>query len=201
VFRCANVYLGLAMIFDTSSDMVDCELAWSPDTIDWHRICPGTPLIPRGAKGSYDAGCIYAAAYPILRDGQLLLYYSGSEGSHSIWTARRNAKLCLARLRADGFAAIEPASAGELGVVVTRPVKCVGSQLHVSADAEGGSVRVAVLGAESLGLDACQPIGADVTDAAVQWQGGRNLASLRGKSIRLKFELRGAKLYAFGFGQ
>ena len=201
VFRYGNVYLGLVTIFNTRSDLVDCELAWSPDTVHWHRVCAGTPLIPRGAKGSYDASCIYAAAYPILRDGQLLLYYGGSEGSHGDWAARRKASLCLARLRTDGFAAIEPVNSNEPGVVVTRPIKCVGKKLHVSADAAGGSLRVAVLDAEGFGLDDCLPINANVTDGVVKWQGGRDLASLRGKPIRLKFELRRAKLYAFGFGR
>jgi len=42
VFRYANIYLGLAMIFNARTDLVDCELAWSPDTVHWHRVCPGT---------------------------------------------------------------------------------------------------------------------------------------------------------------
>ena len=44
-FPYANVYLGLVMILNTKTDRVDCELAWSPDTVRWERVCPGTPLI------------------------------------------------------------------------------------------------------------------------------------------------------------
>jgi hypothetical protein len=200
VFPYGNVYLGLVTIFNNRTGFVDCELAWSPDTVHWHRVCPGTPFIPRGAKGSYDAGCIYPADDPILRDGQLLLYYGGSVGTHADWAARRKARLCLARLRVDGFAAIEPAGSSEPGIVVTRPITCAGNKLQVSADAAGGSLRVAVLDSEGFGLADCQPINADVTDGVVTWQGDRDLASLSGKPIQLKFELRGAKLYAFGFG-
>ena len=68
VFRYANVYLGLVMMINRSDDTVDCELAWSPDTVHWERVCPGTPLIPRGPKGSADWGCIYAAACPVALD-------------------------------------------------------------------------------------------------------------------------------------
>src|SRR5204863_593439 len=50
VFRYAGVYLGLAMMFDTKTDRVSCELAWSPDTIAWERIDPGQPLIPNSER-------------------------------------------------------------------------------------------------------------------------------------------------------
>ena len=78
-FPYANLYLGLLMMFDTETDLVDCELAWSRDTVQWERVCPGTPLIPRGSDGSFDCGCVYGAAYPFLKDGRLQLYYGGSD--------------------------------------------------------------------------------------------------------------------------
>src|SRR5262249_4910782 len=74
-FTHGDLYLGLPMIFHASTDTVDCELAWSPDTIHWQRICSGTPLIPRGPAGSYDSGCIYAAATPIVLGNEIRLYY------------------------------------------------------------------------------------------------------------------------------
>lgn len=39
----------------------------------------------------------------------------------------------------------------------------------------------------------------DETDGLVTWRGGRNLAKLAGKPIRLHFEVKAARLYAFGF--
>ena len=38
-----------------------------------------------------------------------------------------------------------------------------------------------------------------VTDRRVMWAGGRDLAAVRGKKIRLKFSLGRAKLYSFSF--
>ena len=198
VFRYANVYLGLAMIFNTQTDLVDCELTWSPDTVHWERVCPGTSLIPRGAKGSYDWGCIYAAAYPIADGDRMRLYYGGNDGPHTDW---RKGFLCLAWLRSDGFAAMEPTEPDKTALIVTRPIKCVGKQLRVSVDAAGGSLRVGVLEADGFGLEDCLGVNADVTDGVVRWKQGTDLAALQGKPIRLKFELRGAKLYAFGFGE
>ena len=62
-----------------------------------------------------------------------------------------------------------------------------------------GSLRVAVLDADGLSLEACQQISADVTDEAVSWLGRQDLSALQGEQIRLCFELHSAKLYAFGF--
>jgi hypothetical protein len=197
VFRYADVYLGLLMMFDTAADTVDCELAWSSDTVRWERVCPGTPLIPRGSKGSFDSHCIFAAAYPILRGNELRLYYAGSDGPHTGW---RTGGFGLARLRPDGFAGMEPVAPGGIGTIVTKPIECPGERLYVSADAAGGSLRVGVIGAEGMGLDECEPIVADVTDEPVIWRNGRDLSKLIGKPIRLLFELRSARLYAFGVG-
>jgi len=197
VFRYANVYLGLVMLLNTDTDLVDSELTWSPDTVHWERVCPGTPLIPRGPEGSYDWGCIYAAAYPVVRNGEIRLYYGGNNNRHTTW---RDGFFCLARLRPDGFAGMTPTEAGGTGTVVTKPVVCSGKALRVSADAAGGSVRVAIEGADGFGLEQAVPIAADVTDGVVSWKAGQDLSKLVGKPIRLRFELKSARLYAFGFG-
>lgn len=196
VFPYANVYLGLVMMFNTDDDTVDCELSWSPDTVHWERVCPGTPLIPRGAEGSYDSGCIYAAAYPITRNGKIMLYYNGSNGNHAGW---RDGFFCLARLRPDGFAGLEPVKSDVVGTVATEPVECVGRNLQLSADALGGSLRVAIVDADGFGLGDCEPIDSNVTDGMVRWRNNRDLSEFLGKPIQFRFELRNARLYAFGF--
>lgn len=196
VFKYANVYLGLVMMFDTITDTVDCELAWSPDTIGWERVCPGDSLIPRGPEGSYDWGCVYAAAYPVIRQNEILLYYDCSNGPHTGW---RDGFFCLARLRPDGFAGLAPGSAAATGTVITAPLLCTGDRLRVSTDAGGGQLRASVLNAEAFTLDQCRPIRADVSDQEVGWLGGGDLKRMRGQKIQLQFELRGARLYSFSF--
>jgi hypothetical protein len=197
VFAYAGVYLGLVMILDGKTDCVDCELAWSPDTVHWERICEGCPLIPRGPKGAFDSGCIYAAADPVFAADEIRLYYGGGDDVHMSW---RKTGLGLARLRPDGFAGYEPDDPDKAATIVTKPITCTGEQLRVTVDAAGGSLRVGVLEAEGFALGDCRPVTADVTDALVKWRGWADLAALRGKPVRLQFELRKAKLYAFGFG-
>jgi hypothetical protein len=196
VFRYANVYLGLVMLINTKTDLVDCELTWSPDTVHWERVCPGTPLIPRGPEGSYDWGCVYAAAYPVVLDDEIRLYYGGNNNRHTTW---RDGFFCLARLRPDGFACMATTASGTPATIITKPIECVGKRLCVTADAAGGSLRVAVMDAKGYDLNNVQPITSDVTDAPVTWKGGRDLSTFVGKPIRLRFELTSARLYTFSF--
>jgi len=198
VFRYADVYLGLAMVFRPQPNRVHCELAWSPDTVTWHRIDPGAPLVPLSEKpGDYDWGCAYAAACPVFLEDEIRLYYGASNGTHNGW---RDGFLCLATLRPDGFAGYEPQDKSRPAAIVTQPLVFSGPTLRVTADAKGGSLRVAVLDADGRRLATGLPITADVTDAAVAFEGGADLAALRGGRARLRFELTGAKLYAFAFG-
>ena len=98
----AGVYLGMVGLFDINASRQWCELAWSPDTVTWHRVDPGSPLIVNSPnKGGYDWGCVYTAAYPVFLRDQIRLYYGGSDDKHFGW---RKGAFCLARLRPDGFA-------------------------------------------------------------------------------------------------
>jgi hypothetical protein len=196
-FRYANGYLGFVMMYNVGGDKtVDCELVWSPDSVTWQRVLPGTPFIPRGPKDSYDGGCIYAqAGPPTIKDGRIWIFYGGSREVHRGW--KRHCLPCVAYLRPDRFAGYAPDRAGGCGTVLTQPLRCTGESLRVSADAKGGSLRVAVVGADGFGLDDCAPIAADVTEEAVAWKGGKPWASLNGRTVRLRFELRNVKLFAF----
>ena len=198
VFRYADIYLGLVMIFDTKADRVHCELTWSPDTYTWYRIDPGTPLIPNSEKeGDYDWGCVYAGAYPIFLENEIRLYYGGSNGPHTNW---RESGLCLATLRPDGFAGYEVEKENETAVITTKPLICSGKNLAITADVEcGGSVIAIVIDDKGASRITGVPITNTVTDGAVQWEGGGDLSEFMNKSIRLKIEIKDAKVYSVGF--
>lgn len=136
VFPYANLYLGYVMMYHVGQGRtVDCELAWSPDSIHWQRVQPGTPFLPLGGKGSYDSGCIYAqAGPPVVQDGRLLIYYSGSPTVHVGW--KRSGSLCLARIREDGFAAYQPVDADRPAVLTTTPVRHTSDPVSLIADGE-----------------------------------------------------------------
>jgi hypothetical protein len=205
VFPYGNVYLGLVMMMNLNpqdrnpvTDTVDCELAWSPDTVHWERVCPGTPLIPRGPKGeSPDWGCVWGCAYPMLRDGVLRIYYGGNNGYHTNW---RDGFLCLAYLRPDGFAGMEPEKPRGSGSIITRPLEIRSDALRLSADAKDGSVAIAALDENGRNLAESVPVRADVSDAVVVWNKG-SFGSLMGRTVRLRFDLNAARLYSFNLAK
>ena len=87
-------------------------------------------------------------------------------------------------------------------VITTQPLTFDGTSVGITADvSDGGSVRVAILDKARNQLASSEPIHLTVTDSRVKWEPSQDLANLRGKEIRLRFQLHNAKLYAFQIGQ
>ena len=210
VFPWANAYIGLPAIFHKGNpqaddwDTVHTELAWSPDTLEWHRICPGQALIPRGSgqypTGAYDCGCVYPSV-PVDTNNEMLLYYGGSNGQHNAW---REGSLNLARLRQDGFAGLSAGHSsgpGRMGTSVFR-VGTASADFTVNADIPtGGMLRVAVQddeghGIRGYGLDDCAAITEGGISVSVAWK-DRHIRELAGQTVRFLFELEALTLYGF----
>jgi len=198
VFYYGGVYLGLpSILMYDNGQRVQAELAWSPDTVNWYRIQEGTPLIPNSETvGDYDWGIVYSAVTPIFEDDEIRLYYGGSPMAH---IGNYSAELSLATLRPDGFAGYQPTEEETVGVVTTVPATYSGTQLYISADAEGGAVRISVLDDEGTPVGQSEPVTTDLTDGVIYWQGDFVLADYLGGNIQLRFELENATIYAFTF--
>jgi hypothetical protein len=195
VFRYGEGFCGLAMIFNTEEDRVHSELAWSADTLHWERVAPGMPLIPNGAAGEWDWGCVYAAAYPVVHDGVMLLYYGGSDNVHTNW---RHSGMGLARLHPDRLAGYR-AVAGERGVVITNPLHCPGGCLRLNLEASHGGVEVAVLNETGSLVAESTICHGDEVALPVHWRVG-SLDALAGHAVQLRFRLTEATLYSFSWG-
>ena len=200
-----DLYIGLPSLFhkgDSAAadwDCVDTELAYSADSVNWERICPGQPLIPRGAgrypQGDCDCGCIYAAA-PLLRGDKIYIYYGGSNGLHNNW---REGSLNLATLDRDRFAGYVAADGAARLETTSLPLDAAALTLNAEVEA-GGWIRAGLLegdGAaiEGFGLDDCLPLEEGGLNCALSWRGDRALPETRGP-LRIVFEWRRAKLYA-----
>ena len=82
VIRYAGLYLGLPAILRAEEDRTHTELAWSADTVHWHRVEAGTPLIANAAQpGAYDWGTVYAS-YPIIQEEGIRIYYGAGNAQH-----------------------------------------------------------------------------------------------------------------------
>jgi hypothetical protein len=195
VFRYGNGYVGLPMIFDTAADRVHCELAWSADTVHWERIAPGEPLIPNGPAGAWDWGCIYAAAYPVLLEDEVRLYYGGSDSVHTNW---RRSGLGLARLRPGRFAGYR-ATPGADGELLTQPLPDLGPELRLNLEAPRGSAVVEALAADGRAVATSHPITGDGTALPMRWARG-SITHGPGCHLRLRFQFRDAVLYGFENG-
>ena len=199
IFPYAGVYLGLVMVINTRTDLVQCELAWSPDTVLWQRIDPGHALIPNSpTPGDYDSGCVYAGVTPVIRGDEIQLYYGASNAPHTTW---RDGFLALATLPADRFAGYVAEQAE--GTILTQPLVLAGKELLVNADASGGEFAVEILDANGLpipgfsGDDRAAHAGANGLRTPVRWKRAADLSALQGRPVRFKFRLRAAKMYSF----
>ncbi|MBX7210378.1 MAG: hypothetical protein K1X78_18850 [Verrucomicrobiaceae bacterium] len=194
-FRWGRVWLAWVMMYHPGAGRtVDCELAWSPDSIKWERLMPGTPFIPRGGKGCCDSECIYAmAGPPIVQDGQHLIFYGGDDFPHTGW--KRDCVPCLARLPLDHFAGYAPADKAKPATIFTTKLRVTGEPLRITADGAGGRIRIAALDDIAVGIDEAEPITADVTSFEVKWK-GRGLAAHGGRDVHLQFELTNATLWS-----
>lgn len=117
----------------------------------------------------------------------------------------RQCRLRRYTLRLDGFVSVQaPLSGGE---VVTKPLTFAGSQLAVNfATSAAGSIRVEIQDASGrpiggFALDDCPDVFGDEIDRAVSWENGSDVSHLAGRSVRLRFVLKGADLYSFQFHQ
>ena len=203
----AGLYIGLPAVFHKGAakapdwDRVDTELAWSADTLHWLRVCPGTPLIPRGAgsypDGEFDNSCIYAAA-PIVHDGRIMIYYGGSNGLHNGW---REGSFNLATLEVDRFAGFAPARTGRTARLTTAAMRLTAEAIRVNIEvAPDGRVRAGLLGGDGsmirgCGLDECWPLTESGSACELRWN-GQSTEWLAGEEFRVVIELDKAKLYA-----
>ena len=85
--------------------------------------------------------------------------------------------------------------------LTTRPVRFSGSHLFVNADVEG-ALRVDVLDANGrviapFSADRMTPVVGNSTRHRATWQGQPSLDVLRGQTVRFRFSLARADLFAF----
>jgi hypothetical protein len=214
VFAYEGLYVGLPTVFNHSGNTKDnsdgfsmAELAVSRDLINWERVGNREKFIPlspvEGGK-NYDAAQLLAGNEPIITDTEIWFYYTGLKWREppSMEVATRDTgAICLAKLRLDGFVSLD---AGETeGYVLTKPLVVEGKTLHVNLKAPNGELRAEVLDAEGektlLGysLKECVPAKGDGLDMELKWKTRSDLSGLAGKSVRLRFALRKASLYAF----
>ena len=212
VFPYEGIYLGMPTMFRTSGTSRQVPwgdgysvpgLAVSPNLRDWeyalHDERPDfLPLSPLG-EDVFDNAQIEPPSRPVRIGDELFFYYTGAKFRSK--TSAGSFAIHAAVLRLDGFVSVQAGS--EPGTVLTRPLVWRGSTLWVNADAREGELRAEILDGEGnllrpgLSLDRSTPVSRDGVRIALGWSGAEDLGELRGRTVRLRFQLRNADLFAF----
>lgn len=192
----------------------DVQFATSHDGISWHRW--RSPYVGAGHHDGLDLRLVSMGQGMIRRGRELHQYFVGWPHTHgrpvvwdrdpkdrAEWLKKDLGGIYCATQRVDGFVSMNAGYPG--GKITTKPLRFKGDRLCLNLHAQGsGGVRVALLdsnGKAFPGFSAkdCDWINADEIDHEVAWRSGANLATVTGKSVRLEFTLRNARLFAFEF--
>jgi len=208
-FHYHNIHIGIAgMLYVTGPGApgmpidgpIDAQLVHSRDGVNWrHFHQERTPIIQRGAKGTFDWGMIMGTARePIISDDKIYWHYNGTEMTHGTGLDDRVASIGLATWRLDGFVSLDAGTKN--GVVETVPLNVPASQLEINADATSGTMRIFILTADGqvqdgFSADACQAIKGDSVRHSVRWK-DKTFAQAR-QPLRLRFLIENSDLYAF----
>jgi hypothetical protein len=201
IFKYGKARLSYVMItagFDEVTHTMFGQLGLSRDGIDWFRF--REPFLGLGGEGEWDNGSIYAIPADAEINGQVALFYKGSnKPAHNIEGGRG---IGVAFLDEGGFVGWH---AEDSGTLVTKPLRFADDRIafYLLADAEQGSIRVELLNEEGNVLDGfsaedCDEITGRGAGLEVQWKGGEQLRShLRNGAVRLKLYLKSATVYGF----
>jgi len=205
-----------------NAGVVDARFAASRDGIKWERF-DYQPWIRLGMKGELDSKRIYMVygIVPGANETELYMYYLGTSETHG-WgrpDSNNDALLTAAGvaptgpnaisrlvLRRDGFVSVRAPYTG--GEFTTPLLRFAGEQLLLNVDtSSSGELRVEIQDEAGkqipgLTLNDCDIIHtANEINRPVKWNGKKEISSLEGKPVRLRFVMRDVDLYAFQFAE
>ncbi len=213
VFPYGNIYVSLMSMFHHAfadgPDTGDVRLGLSRDARHFRMPGQREPFLGLGPNGTFDSRWVWALPRPIEMGDELWVYYYGGNADHSgrldpLAKAPQEG-ISRAVMRLDGFVSADFAYSG--GSLLTPPLHFDGSRLELNLDTgAGGLGRVELLdesGAPLPGytLADADPLNGNRVRWTVTWKGQSDVSSLAGKTIRLHFKMRSAKLYAFRFSR
>lgn len=166
-----------------------------PWNLRW--VYANEPLIPRGPAGSFDSDSVQPAPNIVTWNDRHWIYYCGHPERH----AHGPGAIGLATLPLDRFVALGPTD--KKGLFTTKPLDLEGPALEINADASEGEIYVEVLRGDGRVIEGFSrgcafPIkGADGLRIRPRWKEHPTLAPLVGKTVRLRFHMKEARIYAF----
>ena len=188
----------------------ELQLAVSRDLEHWDRPFR-TPCVPRGKIGEWDCGFFDTQSRAIRVGDEIWLYYGGSTYTHGtpcLYRSEGTGRLTkhtgaigLAIWQLDRFVSADAPAEG--GSLTTVPIIFSGNRLEVNANIKpGGSLVVGIsdpAGKPIPGHEKSDLITGDNLRHIAAWNGNKDVSSLAGKPLVLKFDMKNAELFAFAF--
>ncbi|MEA3402937.1 MAG: hypothetical protein U9R79_16980 [Armatimonadota bacterium] len=207
---CGPYHIGTLWIYHTEPSALtsgkmagyqEAELTYARSGYAWHRAAQGEAFIPHGEPADWDRGNLQCASQPVFMEHEIRYYYMGTTARHeSRWELLpQTAGLGMARLRPDGFVALEASE--ETAELLTVGFALPSDRLHVNAAVRAdGWVRAELLRADGspvpgCTMEDCAPLEGDRTDHRLRWPGG-NVDSVVGEGVRLRVQAREASLFS-----
>jgi hypothetical protein len=185
---------------------VEPQLIWSFNSTLWNRS-DRTPFLSRGEPGERNFGSIYPRKILPAPDGKHLYVYSRvSPVNHGVKRDRimpkvngRTGFVTMHSLRKDGFSCLEPD--GGYGEITTKCIIPKTGDLKLNYKAPYGELKVQIADPSGKPLkgytyDECTPLKGDYIMKTPKWKNRKDLAELKGKSIRIQVKFIDAYLYA-----
>lgn len=188
--------------------LTELVLATSRDGFHWHRPDRRPFIGARREPGSWEYGYVESTGGVCLIVGdEVWFYYSAYAGDPKRITGNwqnsgmyANGATGLATLRRDGFVSMQARHTG--AILITRPLTFNGDRLFVNAGTAGADLTVECLDEKHQPIapftrTQCRGFRGNSTCAEIRWDGVESLAALRGRPVRLRFQLDRGDLYSF----
>ena len=190
--------------------MLEVQLAVSRDGKRWDRPSR-EPYFPTGLADEWDRWYTVMSPGIVRRGNYLYQYYYSSGHLHDSVvlrpeyddSAKQVGGIGIVSQRLDGFISADADHRG--GYLRTPPLVFNGNYLRLNIDTGSmGTAFVEIQDADGqplpgFSMSDCQEIGGNFIDQRVYWKGGSDVSALTGRVVRLRVNLKRAKLYAFQF--
>jgi len=199
VFPYESVYIGLVQVFHARPETcyLDVQLAVSHDSLKFTRVAGRSAFIPVGPVGSWDRfNHSLANNSPILVGDELRFYYGGRTYRHGPYkgedTGPKGGGIGFATVKKDRFVSLQASFDG--GEILTKPLKLIGSNLHINAKSDFGEIVVEILDVAGNSIARSKTIQRDELDILVDWKRG-SLKDVKSPVV-LRFTLKNACMFA-----
>ncbi len=211
IFRYESMLLGFLAVYkntacschpagSSTDGTMDVQLVSSRDGRHWERVGDRRTILERGASDEWDWGYV-RIGNSLIPDGDVVrAYYSGwncRHGWHELPPEGKKVSIGMATWPRDRFVGLRAGRQGGELVVIQSPA---GEELHVNADAAGGSLvaEISAGGRTLEGLDAasCEVLQRDSLDHVVRWRDAPSPGKAAPGPVQVTIRMTDAEIFS-----